>query len=363
MSNKVFANGREIACKASDGESICSFPNVCFTPPQTPATPLGAPLPYPNTGVDKDLAKGSKHVQMHKQKVFLHGQSCIKKSTGSEAGKAPKKGILTTQNKGKLFAASWSTNVEIEGKKVVRHLDLMTHNHGSTPPNTVTWLHRSSAALAALKLHGACSAEIERAKRCFDKAGNARCPSTKRVPTGSAKNPASRGAFENYATRVQKNKCGAALRCLLVSYQDGKSKGKRGCCPPQTPHHLIPKASFKGLRFKQPYNGKAAPCICADGEKTVATHGLLHEAHAKELKALAPSGGKITFGQALDIAVKNVKDVFPDSGCSDDCIRAQLKAGHPKIDESDMIHAKSQEPKTTASLVQDFQNRWKNRFG
>ncbi|MBV2091711.1 MAG: DUF4150 domain-containing protein, partial [Candidatus Thiodiazotropha sp. (ex Ctena orbiculata)] len=51
MANDVYANGRELSCKKADGKSICSFPDVCFTPPQTPATPPGVPIPYPNTGM------------------------------------------------------------------------------------------------------------------------------------------------------------------------------------------------------------------------------------------------------------------------------------------------------------------------
>jgi hypothetical protein len=33
MSNEVYANGREVSCKAAQGKSVCAFPDVCFTPP------------------------------------------------------------------------------------------------------------------------------------------------------------------------------------------------------------------------------------------------------------------------------------------------------------------------------------------
>ena len=36
MSNQVYANGREVACKAAAGKSICAFPDVCMTPPENP---------------------------------------------------------------------------------------------------------------------------------------------------------------------------------------------------------------------------------------------------------------------------------------------------------------------------------------
>ena len=35
----VFANGLEISGKAQGCKIIAAFPDVCFTPPQTPATP------------------------------------------------------------------------------------------------------------------------------------------------------------------------------------------------------------------------------------------------------------------------------------------------------------------------------------
>ena len=39
MANEVYANMMEVSCKSASGKSICATPDVCFTPPQTPATP------------------------------------------------------------------------------------------------------------------------------------------------------------------------------------------------------------------------------------------------------------------------------------------------------------------------------------
>ncbi len=49
MANEVYANNMEISCKAASGKSIAAFPDVCFTPPQAPPTPLGyrSPTPIP----------------------------------------------------------------------------------------------------------------------------------------------------------------------------------------------------------------------------------------------------------------------------------------------------------------------------
>jgi hypothetical protein len=155
MANKVFANGREIACKAGSGKSICAFPDVCMTPPQTPATPPGVPIPYPNTGMAGDTTSGSKKVKVSNKEVMLKNKSYFKKSTGDEAGAAPMKGVVTHTNRGKVYFNMWSMNVKIEGENVVRHLDLTTHNHGSAPGNSPPWPYTGSmAASTMLKCEG-----------------------------------------------------------------------------------------------------------------------------------------------------------------------------------------------------------------
>jgi hypothetical protein len=145
MANDVFANGREISCKAASGKSIAAFPDVCFTPPQTPPMPLGIPIPYPNTAFAKHTSKGSKKVKISGKEVMLKNRSFFKTSTGDEPGRAPKKGILTSKIKGKAYFKSWSMDVKIEGANVVRHMDITTHNHGS-PPNTPPQLYLDSIA-------------------------------------------------------------------------------------------------------------------------------------------------------------------------------------------------------------------------
>jgi hypothetical protein len=151
MGNKVFANGREISCKAARGKSICAFPDVCFTPPENPATPPGVPVPYPNTGLAKDTSGGSKTVKISGKEVMLQNKSYFKKSTGDEAGSAAKKSVVTSTNRGKVYFNSWSMDVKFEGKNVVRHLDLTTHNHMSLPGNTPPWPYADEMFLAAIE--------------------------------------------------------------------------------------------------------------------------------------------------------------------------------------------------------------------
>jgi len=148
MGKKVFANKMEIACKASTGKMICAFPDVCMTPPQTPATPPGVPIPYPNTGMASDTAKGTKKVKINGKEVGLKNKSEFKKSTGDEAGSAPKKGVVTSKTSGKAYFTSWSMNVKFEGQNVIRNLDLMTTNHASSMPgNTPPWPFIASVSL------------------------------------------------------------------------------------------------------------------------------------------------------------------------------------------------------------------------
>lgn len=135
MSNDVFANGREISCKKGDGKTICEFPDVCFTPPENPATPPGVPVPYPNTALSSDTTEGSKTVKISGEEIMLKNSSYFKTSSGDEAGAAAKKGVITSTNKGKAYFIAWSMDVKFEGENVVRHLDMTTNNHASPMAN------------------------------------------------------------------------------------------------------------------------------------------------------------------------------------------------------------------------------------
>lgn len=136
----------EVSCKAAAGKSICAFPDVCFTPPQTPATPPGVPIPYPNTGMATDATDGSTSVKISDKEVMLKNKSYFKKSSGDEAGSTPKKGVVTSKITGKVFFKAWSMDVKVEGENVVRHLDITTHNHASDPPNSIIAPHTDAVA-------------------------------------------------------------------------------------------------------------------------------------------------------------------------------------------------------------------------
>ena len=142
MANKVFANNQEIACKAAAGKSIAAFPDPCFSPPSPPAGWI--PIPYANTAYAKDTTNASKTVFISGKPVMKKDASYFKTSTGNEPAAGPL-GIITGKKKGKAYFISWSMNVKIEGKNVDRHMDGMTHNHGSVPGNTAPWVYVDTA--------------------------------------------------------------------------------------------------------------------------------------------------------------------------------------------------------------------------
>ncbi|MEY9558527.1 PAAR-like domain-containing protein [Sinorhizobium fredii] len=134
----VFANGLEVSCKAQANKVIAAFPYVAFTPPQTPATPPGVPVPYPTFGMDSDTDKGTSTVKIGGETVNQKNKSYYSKCTGDEAGCAPKKNIITSKITGKEYAHAWSNDVKMDGEPVNRFSDIASNDHtspqGGGPP-------------------------------------------------------------------------------------------------------------------------------------------------------------------------------------------------------------------------------------
>jgi hypothetical protein len=144
MSN-VFANALEISGKAVGAKTIAAFPDVCFTPPENPATPPGVPVPYPSFGFSSDTENGTTTVKIGGKIVNIKNKSDLTKTSGTEAGCAAKKGVITSKNTGKEYFNSWSNDVKFEGEPVIRFTDLATNNHASPQGNTPPWLHVCAA--------------------------------------------------------------------------------------------------------------------------------------------------------------------------------------------------------------------------
>jgi Domain of unknown function (DUF4150) len=360
MSNQVYANNMEVSCKKAAGKSICAFPDVCFTPPQTPATPPGVPIPYPNTGMASDCTSGSSTVKISGQEVMLKNKSYFKKSMGDEAGCAPKKGVVTSKNTGKVYFTAWSMDVKVEGENVVRHFDLTTHNHASQGPNTPPMIHIDEIAIA---MPESCRGTVENFQsKCSPSNGSyqvTRGAPTKKKPTGAIQQVDSCS-----------DDCRKAQKCLLIP----KKYDKQWCCPEaegplepgdtlRTGHHLIedqwvkqnpnfpwystnrgaapaatqipPAAPGRNAAADPPSAGvDDAPTVCANTARTPGTpHRELHDVQGvfveqfrtggPRAKSGQPSNG-FNYGQAKQSAVLAHTAAFPDSECSQGCIEDQL---------------------------------------
>ncbi len=368
MANKVYANMMEVSCKKAAGSSICAFPDVCFTPPQTPATPPGVPIPYPNTGMATDTTKGTRDVKITGKEVMIKNKSYFKRSMGDEAGCAPKKGVVTSKNMGKVYFQMWSMDVKFEGSNAVRMLDIMTHNHSSVPGNTPTWPYIDGMDTPGTSPgDGPCKKDIEKEqKACANYKPNKK----------NGKDACAEGDVNAYGADAQEamdktkstmeNDCLKARKCQLVPYSK-ESQKRAQCCPGQTPHHVVEASSFyDGDRGssdallacatttdssgkKQQYSANMAPCICVSGQNQHwGSHGLMHTMQGN-------ANGKRTRSETLDKAdgtktgnyptksykadssagVKAVGKVFPGSKCDEKCLQAQLDAYHKQCGVKD----------------------------
>jgi hypothetical protein len=390
MGDHVYANGREVSCKAAGGKSICAFPDVCFTPPQTPATPPGVPIPYPNTGMASDCTDGSSSVKISGKEVMLKNKSYFKKSTGDEAGSAPKKGIITSVNRGKVYFVVWSMDVKVEAENVVRHLDLTTHNHNPSPGQTAPFTYADRMAMAkGLK---ECDGDRERVKNdCGidpDNPGKAKpsCPSNEAIKAAEKKRTAAKArakkmkaykgtkdgykkspawknankgvtqAYEDFAAAIQADNCHKALKCFLATEKPSR------CCKGQTPHHLVPASAIveKGGRGKKggenvlakfpDYKSKKAPCICVEGPSAdVATHKDAHDAWGLHLKGKPKKTAKLTYTNGPPVSTPTITYEEAVEGakvsaeaaadhCDPACIAAQINQAHlgkPKASKAD----------------------------
>lgn len=363
MANQVYANNMEVSCKAAAGKSICAFPDVCFTPPQTPATPPGVPIPYPNTGMASDCTDGSSTVKISAKEVMLKNKSYFKKSMGDEAGAAPKKGMVTSKNTGKVYFNAWSMDVKVEGENVVRNLDITTHNHGSVPGNTPVWPYMDEAAAPGIEAKCAGDKAKEEAA-CKEYTPHGSKDPCSKAELGTDKKPSRRltsGEADALADRTATNKCLAARRCALQPYSSSKSH----CCHPQTGHHLIEASALHDVgrggegcipvEGMSGYSENMAPCVCAEGAtQNVGTHGLMHtyqSAGAAKCKSgeIPLSGGesitakKTTYKEAKENSIESMKKAFPESVCDKDCLEAQLDAYHNQCGVNDSTKIKAVE--------------------
>jgi hypothetical protein len=302
----VFANGLEISAQAQGAKVIAAFPDVCFTPPLTPATPPGVPIPYPNFGMDSDLASGSGTVKIGGKPVSQENASYYKKISGDEAGAAPKKSVITSKNMGKAYAQMWSMDVKVEGKGVARFSDIMTTNHasnvGSAPP---------FPEIAGLNVGSVSCTEI-----------------------------LAEVGLKVHAYRH------AADECEPKKSADGSDNPKY-----QQSDHILQNACFvdkrtaaEGIPTCKSYHYLAAPCVCLEDATTKTTeHGRKTQAQNDWASGQRAKPGKPnpTYEEVREAnleAMKKAKPEIADKGDEEhpaiECLRAVCDAFFlPKMDD------------------------------
>jgi Domain of unknown function (DUF4150) len=107
------------------GGMCLGVPDVCLTP----AGPSPVPIPYPNmaqvSGCDGTIDK----VLMENKETVVE-DSKISSSSGDEAGTVG--GVMSGLNRGEVHFNLYSSKVYAQGKKIVFHTAMTTHN-GSSP--------------------------------------------------------------------------------------------------------------------------------------------------------------------------------------------------------------------------------------
>ncbi len=116
----VFTNSRSNIHKGSGDKAVAGAPDVC----KTPVGNAVVPIPYPNISQSSTLKKGSKTVKINGQPAALKG-STFESSNGDQAGSVG--GIVSGVTGKETEFVSYSFDVKIEGKNVVRHADMTTH--------------------------------------------------------------------------------------------------------------------------------------------------------------------------------------------------------------------------------------------
>jgi hypothetical protein len=125
--NTTLVNGLSPVTKESGG-TVVGFPDVCKVP--GPGGPV--PVPFPNVAMSEDLADDSKSVTIGGAPVAL-STSKLARSTGNEAATAGG-GVSSGKTCGAAHPVTYSFDVRIEGKPVVRNRDLFTLNDRNTAP-------------------------------------------------------------------------------------------------------------------------------------------------------------------------------------------------------------------------------------
>ncbi|MBN1833696.1 MAG: DUF4150 domain-containing protein [Deltaproteobacteria bacterium] len=129
--DQVSPKSTPISSKQDGGKAVAATPDVCQTPPSSPAAPPGVLVPYPNNGAASDTTKGSKEVKVSGKEVQLKNKSYFKKSSGDEPGAHYLSDIEKSSE-----TATDTEKVKIRGREVgLKSKDPLNdeYNHNPTP--------------------------------------------------------------------------------------------------------------------------------------------------------------------------------------------------------------------------------------
>jgi hypothetical protein len=315
-----------------------------------------------------DCTSGSSSVKISGQEVMLKNKSYFKRSMGDEAGCAPKKGVVTSKNMGKVYFTMWSMDVKVEGENVVRMMDLTTHNHASQGPNSPPMVYFDQVAIALPEI---CRDEADRA--------NAACKDSPTPPVKRPRRTTAKGNLVDDGLDCSEE-CKKRQKCILVP----KEKDSQACCAPDiTGDHLIevgcftqsggrggapgvpkqevldafeathntkvilatPKSHPRRLEDFRDYDDKKAPTACAGPQRKGFPHYEMqnYRDRAKRQFRSGNRGGGLqhtwvggeksywTYGEAAQVAVESHQKAFSQHRCDPDCMRAQLDAYHHDV--------------------------------
>lgn len=298
----VFANGLEISGKAVNAQTIAAFPDVCFTPPQTPATPPGVPIPYPSFGVGSDTEQGTGTVFIRGKIVNIKNKSDESKTSGTEAGCAPKKGVITSKNTGKKYFHKWSPDVKFEGEPVIRFTDLATHNHASPQGQTPPWTEVAEGGGFGIE----CAKVYADIMTTYD-------PNNCKTPEYQAHHIIDNASFARPGGRVKK----------MGSFAGAAAYGKRAW---KVLKNLFQKGSQHPGRN---YHEGDAPSICLRGDRLKnprSQHAKAHNISDQIAKnhPNAPTTGKWTYAEGRQAGLDSVQQAAKLTNEQTKCIELML---------------------------------------
>ncbi len=328
----VFANGLEISGKAVNAQTIAAMPDVCFTPPENPATPPGVPVPYPSFGMASDTEQGTGTVFIKGKTVNIKNKSDEKKTSGTEAGCAAKKGVITSKNTGKKYFHKWSNNVKFEGEPVIRFSDLGSHNHASPIGNTPPWLEVSRANPAWTKT---CEKVYIERMSTYD-------PNECATPEYESHHLIDNSSFSRPGARkISKTAFGAAAAGMA----DRVWKKLRNLFQSGSPH---PGGN---------YHEGDPPCICLEGNPNDpgTEHAVAHDiTEAAALKSPTVGQGKWTYKEARAAAVNSAKKSADLTKKESECVGIMLDSYYKEelgCTDSTEIRAPGTQPNPRAKFA------------